>query len=44
VIGEFKSANEIADIIVKQENEEIVYLRDIATVTFKEQEKQSLRP
>jgi multidrug efflux pump subunit AcrB len=41
VIGEFKSANEIADIIVKQENEEIVYLRDIATVTFKEQEKQS---
>jgi len=32
---------EIADIIIKQENEEIVYLRDIATVTFKEQEKQS---
>ena len=41
VIGEFKSASEIADIIIKQENEEIVYLRDIATVTFKEQEKQS---
>ncbi|MHB1147022.1 MAG: efflux RND transporter permease subunit [Lutibacter sp.] len=41
VLGEFKSANEIADIIIKQENEEIVYLRDIATVTFKEQEKQS---
>ncbi|MDD3721234.1 MAG: efflux RND transporter permease subunit, partial [Lutibacter sp.] len=41
IIGEFKSANEIADIIIKQENEEIVYLRDIATVTFKEQEKQS---
>ena len=41
VIGEFKSADEIADVIIKQENEEIVYLRDIATVTFKEQEKQS---
>ena len=41
VLGEFKSADEIANIIVKQENEEIVYLRDIATVTFKEQEKQS---
>jgi multidrug efflux pump subunit AcrB len=41
VIGEFKSAEEIADVIIKQENEEIVYLRDIATVTFKEQEKQS---
>lgn len=41
VIGEFKSADEIADIIIKQENEEVVYLRDIATVTFKEQEKQS---
>lgn len=41
VLGEFKSADEIADLIIKQENEEIVYLRDIATVTFKEQEKQS---
>jgi multidrug efflux pump subunit AcrB len=41
IIGEFKSADEIADIIIKQENDEIVYLRDIATVTFKEQEKQS---
>ncbi len=41
VIGEFKSADEIADIIVKQEHEDIVYLRDIAIVTFKEQEKQS---
>lgn len=41
IIGEFRSANEIANIIVKQENDEIVYLRDIATVTFKEQEKQS---
>jgi multidrug efflux pump subunit AcrB len=41
VIGEFRSAEEIANIIIKQENEEIVYLRDIAAVTFKEQQKQS---
>ncbi|MDP3313620.1 efflux RND transporter permease subunit [Lutibacter sp.] len=41
VIGEFKSTKEIEDIIVKQENNNIVYLRDIALVSFKEQEKQS---
>lgn len=41
VIGEFKSAKEIENIIVKQENNNIVYLRDIAIVSFKEQEKQS---
>ncbi|WP_456423745.1 efflux RND transporter permease subunit [Lutibacter sp.] len=41
IIGEFKSAKEIANIIVKQEHGNIVYLRDIATVNFKEQEKQS---
>jgi multidrug efflux pump subunit AcrB len=41
VIGEFKSAKEIENIIVKQENNNIVYLRDIAKVSFKEQEKQS---
>ncbi len=41
VIGEFTSKNEIEDIIVKQENGNIVYLRDIANVSFKEQEKES---
>jgi multidrug efflux pump subunit AcrB len=41
VIGEFKDAKEIEDIIVKQENLNIVYLRDIASVSFKEQEKES---
>jgi len=40
IIGEFKSAKEIEDIIVKQENDDIVYLRDIANVSFREQEKQ----
>jgi multidrug efflux pump subunit AcrB len=41
IIGEFKSAKEIEDIVVKQEHGNIVYLRDIATVSFKEQEKTS---
>lgn len=41
VIGEFKSAKEIEDVIVKQENNNIVYLRDIATVAFKQQETES---
>ena len=41
IIGEFKSSKEIEDIIVKQEDSNIVYLRDIATVSFKEQEKES---
>ena len=41
VIGEFRTAKEIEDIIIKQENSNIVYLRDIANVNFKEQEKQS---
>ena len=41
VIGEFRTAKEIEDIIVKQENYNIVYLRDIADVSFKEQEKES---
>jgi multidrug efflux pump subunit AcrB len=41
IIGEFRSAKEIENIIVKQENNNIVYLRDIAIVSFKEQDKQS---
>jgi multidrug efflux pump subunit AcrB len=32
VDGEFKTVAEIEDIIVKDENQEIVYLRDVATV------------
>lgn len=40
VVGEFNDPNEIRDIIVKHENNKIVYLRDIANVafTFKEPE------
>ncbi len=41
VIGEFKSAKEIEDIVIKQEFGNIVYLRDVANVRFKEQEKTS---
>ncbi|MGB6267790.1 MAG: efflux RND transporter permease subunit, partial [Olleya sp.] len=41
VVGEFNNVNEIANIIVKEEKGNIVYLRDIADVSFKEQEKES---
>lgn len=41
IIGEFKDPKKIADIIVKQEKGNIVYLRDIATVNFVQQERTS---
>lgn len=41
VLGEFKDPLAVKDIIVKQEKGNIVYLRDIADVDFKEQEKES---
>ncbi len=41
VIGEFTSPKEIENIIVKHEKGNVVYLRDIAHVNFKEQEKES---
>lgn len=41
VVGEFASMKDIEDIIVKSENLNTVYLRDIATVNFKEKEKES---
>jgi len=41
VDGQFKSTLEIENIIVKQENDNIVYLRDIAEISFKEEEKKS---
>ncbi len=34
IVGEFSSPKEIGDIIVKQENANIVYLRDIAVIRF----------
>lgn len=41
VVGEFKDPSNIENIVVKHEKGNIVYLRDIAEVSFKEQEKQS---
>jgi len=41
VVGEFNDPLEVKNIIVKSEKGNIVYLRDIAEVQFKEQEKQS---
>ena len=39
--GEFKDYREIENLIIKNQDLNIVYLRDIAVVSFKEQEKQS---
>lgn len=41
VVGEFSDWRDIANIIVKQEKMNIIYLRDIATVTFQGKEKES---
>lgn len=41
VVGEFKDVNNIGNIIVKRENQEVVYLKDIAKVSFGEKEKES---
>ena len=41
VVGEFVDPLKVKDIVVKREKGNIVYLRDIADVTFKEQEKES---
>ncbi len=41
VVGEFKSPKEIENIIVKNQHQNVVYLRDIAKVSFKEKEKES---
>jgi len=40
-IGDFASAKEIGDVIVKQEALDIVYLRDIAEIKFEEKEAES---
>ena len=41
VLGEFEDPLAVRDIIVKHDKGNIVYLRDIADVNFKEQEKES---
>jgi multidrug efflux pump len=42
VVGEFKNAEELGNMIVKSENQLPVYLRDIATVTYGFKEKTSI--
>lgn len=41
VVGEFKNTDHIGDIIVKRENQEVVYLKNIATISFGEKDKES---
>lgn len=41
VVGDFKNAAQLADVTIKQEKFNIVYLRDIADVVFEEAEKTS---
>lgn len=41
VLGEFTDVNEINDIIVKHENAEVVFLKDIGTVSFVYKETES---
>lgn len=41
VIGQFEDADELADIIVKSENQRPIYLRDIAKVSFGYEERNS---
>ena len=41
VVGEFKSPDELLDVVIKQEKGNIVYLRDIAEVEFDYKESQS---
>lgn len=41
VIGEFEDPMEMLDVVVKQEDNAIVYLRDVAEVTFAYKEKSS---
>ncbi len=42
VLGEFENAEELKNMIVKNENNAPIYLRDIAEVTFGEKEKTSI--
>ncbi len=41
VEGRFTSPEEIANVIVKRENQEVVYLHEIAEVKFREKDKES---
>ncbi len=42
VVGEYDDAQELANTVIKNENQRLVYLRDIATVTFGYEEPKSI--
>jgi multidrug efflux pump subunit AcrB len=41
IVGEFRSMADVENVVVKSENQNTIYLRDLATVQFKEKEKES---
>lgn len=41
IVGEFESAEELGNVIVKREKFNIVYLKDIADVVFEDEDKES---
>ncbi len=41
IVGEFEDPTEMLDIVIKSEDNNIVYLRDVATVSFTYKEKES---
>lgn len=41
VVGEFKTTGDIENVVVKSENQNVIYLRDIAKINFVEKEKES---
>lgn len=41
VVGEFTDPKQLLDIVIKDENQNIVYLRDVATVEFEYKDRQS---
>lgn len=41
VVGEFETVDEIGNVIVKAENQNVIFLRDIANIQFVEEEKES---
>jgi multidrug efflux pump subunit AcrB len=41
IVGEFRSMADVENVVVKSENQNTIYLRDLATVQFKEKDKES---
>jgi len=41
IIGEFRDVSEIENVIVKRENQEVVYLKNVADVSFGEEDTES---